>query len=73
MSIKDARKAKKMTQEELSKTVGISQKTISAYENGTRKPSVKVAKAIGQVLDIPWVALFEEVERDDATRDTAER
>lgn len=72
MSIKDARKAKNLTQEALSRRIGISQKTVSAYEKGMRKPSVAVAKRIGAVLDIPWASIFDDDQSEEEAHDGEE-
>lgn len=39
-----------LTQQELAKKVGLSQETISQYENGTRTPNINVEKKIADVL-----------------------
>ena len=39
--LKELRKSKNMSQEDLAKTVGVSKSSISCYEKGTRTPSVE--------------------------------
>lgn len=39
--------------------VGITRQYYGMIENGERRPSVKVAKAISRVLDIEWTIFFE--------------
>ena len=61
-----ARKAKKMTQGELARVVGVSQRSIAAYEAGERTPTPRKAQEIGTALDEPWVKFYEEEEgRED--------
>lgn len=43
-SMKDCREKAGLTQERLAEAVGLSQETISQYENGTRVPNVIVGK-----------------------------
>lgn len=54
------RKEKKLTQAELAQQAGCSQRAIAGYELGERRPSVQMAKKIGDLLDIPWTDFFEE-------------
>lgn len=49
--IRELRKQKKMTQEELAARVGVTKAQISAIELGVRVLSVPVAKAIASALD----------------------
>lgn len=58
------RKEHRLTQAELAERVGIAQRTVAAYENGERRPSVEVAKKLGQELGIPWTDFFEDEGRD---------
>ena len=39
--------------------VGITRQYYGMIENGDRRPSVKVAKAVSQVLDVEWTIFFE--------------
>lgn len=50
MSLKDIRKSKKITQEQLSKMIGVSQQSISFYEKGTKKPSYKIIVKMSKAL-----------------------
>ena len=38
----------------------ISQQAYSYIENGKRKPSVKVAKKIAEILNFPWEKFYED-------------
>lgn len=60
--IRELRKASKMTQEELSKKVGVSRQSIIAIESGKYNPSLELAYNISKVFDltIEEVFIFEE-------------
>lgn len=47
-----------LTHEEVADQVGIKRQYYSMIENGSRDPSVKVAKKIGMVLKIDWTLFF---------------
>ena len=51
--IREKREQLQITQTELSKLVGVSCKSISAYELETRTPSIKVLVKIIKILNIP--------------------
>lgn len=50
--IQELRKAKKMTQKELADIVGVSDKTISKWENGNSLPDTSILLSLCGVLDI---------------------
>ena len=50
-NLKRVRKARKVTQELLSKMTGVSRARISLYEKGHQSPSVKTAYKIAQALE----------------------
>lgn len=54
-----ARKNKGYTQKQVAELAKVSEEYISLIESGKRKPSVKVAKKLGAVLDIQWTIFFE--------------
>lgn len=60
--IRDLRRAKKMTQEELSQLVDVSRQSIVAIETGKYNPSLKLAFKIAKQFDcsIEEVFLFDE-------------
>ena len=62
--LKEIRLSMKMSQDELAKKVGVNNRTISAYETGVRELPVKIAKKIGEVLEIDWWLLYEDDEED---------
>lgn len=49
-----------MTQQELADAVGVTVVHITNIENGKNRPSVKLAKKLGEVLDFDWKQLFDE-------------
>lgn len=59
MSIKEARKKKGWTQEQLAALVGIARSTYTNIETGAKTPSVPVAQRIGKMLDVPWASIYE--------------
>lgn len=56
-----ARSKKKLTHEQVASLTekNISRQYYGMVENGDRRPSVDVAKAIAKVLDIDWTIFFE--------------
>lgn len=50
--ILECRNAKKMTQSELAKKLGVTEKSISNWENGRNMPDLSLFKPLCQVLDI---------------------
>jgi putative transcriptional regulator len=59
INLKPIRIAKKLTQKEVAKIVGISTSFYNEIENGKRRPAVAKAKKIAKVLEIDWVLLIE--------------
>lgn len=61
--IREIRKEKNMTQEELAKTIGVTRQTIASLENGRYSPTIIVAYRITKVLGykiIEDVFIFDE-------------
>ena len=52
-TIKDARKAKGLTQEALAKEMHVSTGTISKWESGSNTPDIFKMQKLAQILDIP--------------------
>jgi len=52
------REAAGITQEQLAEKVGVTRQAIGQYETGINKPSVGVAKAIGDELDFDWTDFY---------------
>lgn len=57
-SMKEYREEKNLTQEQMANLIGLSQETVSQYENGTRTPNVITAKKIAKVLEKPLDSIF---------------
>lgn len=51
-NIRDIRKSKKMSQEELGKLLGVSQAMIAQYETGTRIPKIETLARIAEALNV---------------------
>ena len=64
MNLIKIRKKSKFTQVDIAKLVGISDGYYSMIETGKRIPSVKVAKKIATVLNIPWEDIFNNIDTD---------
>lgn len=64
--IKDLRKTKQLTQEELSQLVGVSRQSIVAIETGKYNPSLELAFKIARQFDctIEDVFIFDEGNED---------
>lgn len=52
LSMKQLRQQLGMTQEELSELSGVSRVSIGNYERGDREPTISIAKAITEALDV---------------------
>ncbi len=57
-SLKQIRKESSLSQTKLGSLVGVSQETISQYENGTRTPNFNTAKKIAKELRTPMDDIF---------------
>lgn len=58
--LEQLRRNKQMTEKAVAKAIGISQQHYDFIENGKRRPSVKVAKALGEVLGFDWTRFYDE-------------
>ena len=56
--IKEVRENKKITRKQLALKLGVSDVTITRYENGTRKPNIKVLTEIANILEVPLEGLI---------------
>ena len=56
--IKEIRKSKNITQEQLSKAIGVSRSVISKYENGTIPITLETISEIAKALDVPAFELL---------------
>ena len=57
-SLREARRAAGLTQEELSRRCGVSRQTIIAVERGVHVPTLTLALQLAEVLDRPITSLF---------------
>lgn len=57
--IRDARKRKNYTQEQLANLVGVKKNTITGYEKNAREPDVEMLKRLMQALDVSSAELLE--------------
>jgi len=57
----NARSKKNLTHEQVASLTdkGITRQYYGMIENGERRPSVEVAKSIGNVLEVDWTIFFE--------------
>lgn len=60
MDLLSKRQAKKMTQLEIARKVGITESFYCFIENKKKRPSVETAKKIAKVLDFDWTEFFED-------------
>ena len=59
INLKELRTEKGYTQEELASKCDVLRTTISMIESGINKPSVELAKKLGEVLNVDWKGFFE--------------
>ena len=60
IDLKELRTAKGMTQEQLAKECEVQRTTITMIEIGENKPSVELAKKLGEILEVKWSDFFED-------------
>ena len=58
--LKEVRKAKGLTQEELAAKCDVQRTTVTMIETGENLPSVQLAKKLAEVLEIAWTEFFNE-------------
>ncbi|WP_035502458.1 helix-turn-helix transcriptional regulator [Parageobacillus thermoglucosidasius] len=58
--LKELREKKGMTQSQVAENCEISRSYYTHIENGTKTPTVKVAKKIASVLDFSWTIFFKD-------------
>lgn len=58
------RKAKGLSQLEVSEALGISQIAYSNYETGIRNPKPKLAKKIARIFGFDWTKFYDESEKE---------
>lgn len=57
--LKQIRLSQNLKQEQVAANAGIERAYYSMIENGKRKPSVAIAKAIAETLGFDWTRFFE--------------
>ena len=62
LRIKQARKRKKMTQQDLAEKVGISKHAIAKYEQGQREPKLAILTKMIDALDVDFWEIVEETD-----------
>lgn len=70
-NIRRARKAAGMTQEALTKELGISQQAVYNYESGRRKPKIKTLLRLSNALNASNVALLAGIVENEADQNYA--
>ena len=57
-NLKELRKDRRLTQDELAKALGVSRQTINAIENDKYNPTLELALKLARFIDIPVEKLF---------------
>lgn len=71
-NIRDIRKQKGMTQEELANRIGVVRQTVSKWEKNLSVPDADLLQRIAQVLEVPVSALLgAKIEIEDHSNDLA--
>ena len=60
INLKEVRKSKGLTQEELAAKCDVQRTTVTMIEMGENLPSVQLAKKLAEVLDVDWTEFFNE-------------
>lgn len=60
LDLKELRMNKGLTQDELASACNVQRTTISMIETGDNKPSVELAKKLGDIFEITWSDFFED-------------
>ncbi|MCI8596159.1 MAG: helix-turn-helix transcriptional regulator [Clostridia bacterium] len=59
-TIRNLRKSKKMSQEQLGKILGYSARTVSDWENGSTEPNISAIKGIVSFFEISYDEFFDD-------------
>ena len=62
MGIRELREKNNMNQVELAKRLGISQSCVSQYEKGGRRPTIKHAKLMAEILGCSFDNIIDSIE-----------
>lgn len=57
-TLRELRKERKLTQDDLAKALGVSRQTINAIENDKYNPTLELALKLARFIDIPVEKLF---------------
>ena len=71
-SLKEIRESLPISQEDLARRTGYSSKTVSRYERGVQKPSLRAARIFANVLHVNPAEVAEFQERLNGSYDQAE-
>ena len=63
IDLKKLRTEKGLTQEQLANESGVQRTTITMIELGENKPSIELAKKLGEIFNIPWYDFFEDADK----------
>ena len=63
IDLKKLRTEMGLTQEQLANESGVQRTTITMIELGENKPSIELAKKLGEIFNIPWYDFFEDAEQ----------
>jgi len=69
--LQEIREEKGLKHEDVSKAVGIQRAYYTMIENGTRRPSVEVAKKIAEVLEFDWTIFYDSEGNETKHKTTA--
>lgn len=56
--LKEARISAGLTLHQLSEAVGVTEQSLSYYENGDRRPTPEIAMRIASYLHFPWTRFY---------------
>ena len=65
LNIMFKRKEARLSQSQLAQMIGVSNATLSAYENGKRRPSINTVVHIASILDTPIGEIVPEYDGED--------
>ena len=63
IDLKKLRTERGLTQEQVANESGVQRTTITMIELGENKPSVELAKKLGEIFNIPWYDFFEDADK----------
>lgn len=63
IDLKKLRTERGLTQEQVARECEVQRTTITMIELGENKPSVELAKKLGEIFNIPWYDFFEDTEQ----------